>query len=120
MAHFAQLDASSIVQQVIVVDNINTIDLDGNESEAVGIAYCQSLYGAETIWRQTSYHANFRCNYAGTGFRYDTDLDAFIAPQPFPSWTLNAFCQWEAPMPMPNNNKPYNWNEGLLRWVCLY
>ena len=117
MAHFAQLNANSIVQDVIVVNNSDILDPDGNESEAVGIAFCQSLFGADTIWRQTSYNASFRCNYAGAGFRYDTDLDAFIAPQPFPSWSLNATCQWEAPVPMPNDGKPYFWNEGLLRWA---
>jgi hypothetical protein len=119
MAHFAELNAANTVLRVIVIANDEIIDDAGNESEAIGIAFCQSLYGAETIWRQTSYHANFRCNYAGAGFRYDTDLDAFIAPQPFPSWTLNANCQWEAPVPMPADNNPYVWNEGLLRWVGL-
>ena len=119
MAHFAKLNASSIVQEVIVVNNSDILDPDGIESEAVGIAFCQSLFGADTIWKQTSYNASFRCNYAGIGFRYATDLDAFIAPQPFPSWLLNASCQWEAPVPMPNDGKPYNWNEGLLRWVAL-
>jgi hypothetical protein len=119
MAHFAKLNASSIVQEVIVVNNSDILDPDGNESESVGIAFCQALFGADTIWRQTSYNGTFRCNYAGIGFRYDTDLDAFIAPQPFPSWSLNATCQWAAPVPMPNDGKPYNWNEGLLRWVAL-
>ena len=118
MAHFAQLNSSSIVQQVIVVSNSDILDPDGNESEAVGIAFCQALFGADTIWRQTSYNGIFRCNYAGAGFSYDTDLDAFIAPQPFPSWSLNTTtCQWQAPVPMPNDGKPYFWNEGLLRWV---
>ena len=118
MAHFAQLNASSIVQEVIVVNNSDILDPDGNESEAVGIAFCQALFGADTIWRQTSYNGTFRCNYAGIGSYYDTDLDAFIAPQPFPSWTLNTTtCQWAAPVPMPNDGKPYFWNEGLLRWV---
>jgi hypothetical protein len=119
MAHFAKLNASSIVQDVIVVDNSDIIDPDGNESETIGIAFCQALFGADTIWRQTSYHASFRKNYAGIGFRYDTDLDAFIAPQPYPSWTLNATCQWQAPVPMPTDGKAYNWDEGLLRWVAL-
>ena len=118
MAHFAQLNASSIVQQVIVVNNSDILDPDGNESEAVGIAFCQALFGADTIWQQTSYNGTFRCNYAGAGFRYDADLDAFIAPQPFPSWSLNAACQWQPPVPMPNDDKPYFWNEGLLRWVA--
>ena len=117
MAHFAQLDAINIVQRVIVVDNDNILDTDGNESEAVGITYCQALLGADTIWRQTSYNNNFRKNYAGEGYRYDADLDAFIAPQPFPSWSLNTeTCQWEAPKPYPTDGKIYIWNESLLRW----
>jgi len=120
MAHFAQLDANSIVQRVIVVDNDNILDSDGNESEAVGIAYCQTLLGADTTWRQTSYNGNFRKNYAGIGYRYDADLDAFIAPQPFPSWSLNTTtCQWEAPKQIPTSNRPYTWDESLLRWVAL-
>lgn len=120
MAHFARLNASSIVQEVIVVNNSDILDPDGNESEAIGIAFCQSLFGADTIWRQTSYHAGFRKNYAGIGFYYDTDLDAFIAPQPYPSWTLDPeTCQWQAPVPMPTDGRAYNWNESLLRWVVL-
>ena len=120
MAHFAQLDANNIVQRVIVVDNDNILDGNGNESEAVGIAYCQALLGADTIWRQTSYNNNFRKNYAGEGYRYDADLDAFIAPQPYPSWSLNTeTCQWEAPKQMPAGNRPYTWDESLLRWVAL-
>jgi hypothetical protein len=120
MAHFAQLDANNIVERVIVVDNDNILDADGNESEAVGIAYCQALLGADTIWRQTSYNGNFRKNYAEAGYRYDADLDAFIAPQPFPSWSLNTeTCQWEAPKQMPDSDRPYTWDESLLRWVAL-
>ena len=120
MAHFAKLTASNIVEEVIVVDNIHVLDSDGNESEAVGIAYCQSLYGAETIWRQTSYNGTFRCNYAGIGFYYDLDLDAFIAPQPYPSWSLNPdTAQWQAPKPYPVDGNAYSWSEPLLRWVNL-
>ena len=120
MAHFAQLDANNIVERVIVVDNDNILDADGNESEAVGIAYCQALFGANTIWRQTSYNGNFRKNYAGAGYQYDADLDAFIAPQPFPSWSLDTkTCQWEAPKQMPDSDRPYTWDESLLRWVAL-
>ena len=120
MAHFAQLDADNIVQRVIVINNSDILDEHGNESEAVGIAFCQSLYGAETIWRQTSYNATFRKNYAGAGYRYDAALDAFIAPQPYPSWSLNTTtCQWEAPKPYPTDGAVYTWNEGLLRWERL-
>ena len=89
MAHFAQLDASNIVQRVIVVDNDNILDTDGNESEAIGIAYCQALLGADTIWRQTSYNNNFRKNYAGEAYRHAAELDAFIEPQPYPRTSLN-------------------------------
>jgi hypothetical protein len=118
MAHFAQLDASSIVLRVIVIDNDNILDPDGNESEPVGIAFCRSLYGADTLWRQTSYNATFRKNYAGIGYRYDTSLDAFIVPQPYPSWTLNTdTCQWTPPKPYPTDGRAYSWDESLLRWV---
>jgi hypothetical protein len=118
MAHFAQLNADNIVTHVSVVDNDKTLDDDGNESEAVGIAYCQSVHGAETIWRQTSYNATFRKNYAGIGYRYDTTLDAFIAPKPYPSWHLNTdTCQWNAPKPYPTDGRTYYWDESLLRWV---
>jgi hypothetical protein len=119
MAHFAQLNTSSIVHEVIVVDNSNILDPDGKESEAVGIAYCQSLFGVETLWRQTSYHGSFRKNYAGIGYTYDASLDAFIAPQPYPSWTLDTqTCQWVAPVPMPTDGY-YTWSEDLRRWVRL-
>ena len=120
MAHFAQLDASNIVQDVIVVDNSNILDPDGKESEAIGIAYCQSLYGAATVWRQTSYNATFRKNYAGIGFTYDEAIDAFVPPQLFPSWSLNGeTAQWEAPTPYPTDGKIYVWSEPLLRWVDI-
>jgi hypothetical protein len=119
MAHFAELDANNIVQRVIVINNSDILDEQGNESETIGIAFCQSLYGAETIWRQTSYNATFRKNYAGTGYRYDVDLDAFIAPQPYLSWSLNTTtCQWEAPKPYPQDGRVYWWDESLLRWVA--
>ena len=71
MAHFAQLDENNIVTQVIVVSNEDIKDSDGNESELTGIAFCKSLIGSNTIWKQTSYNANIRKNYAGIGFTYD-------------------------------------------------
>ncbi len=120
MAHFAELDANNIVLRVIVVNNSDILDQYGYESENVGIAFCRSVFGAETIWRQTSYNATFRKNYAGIGYRYDAALNAFIAPQPYPSWGLNTTtCQWEAPKPYPTDGKVYAWNEGLLRWERL-
>jgi hypothetical protein len=120
MAYFAQLDSSYIVTEVISVNN-NTIDnLPFPESEPVGVAFLQSLFGSTTIWKQTSYNANFRKNYAGIGYTYDPVLDAFIAPQPYPSWLLNTTtCQWQAPVPYPDDGKTYIWDEATLSWVLV-
>ena len=84
MAHFAQLDDNNTVLQVIVVHNNECLDENGNESEAVGVAFCQSLLGGN--WKQTSYNGNMRFNYAGIGYQYDAIRNAFIAPKPYPSW----------------------------------
>ena len=98
MAHFAQLDDKSVVIRVIVVSNETIQNLPFPESEPVGVAFCQSLYGSTTIWKQTSYNASFRKNYAGIGYTYDPVLDAFIPPQPSPNCTLDVTtCQWVCP-----------------------
>ena len=103
MANFAQLDESYIVTKVIVVNNETINNLPFPESEPVGMAFLQSLFGSTTVWKQTSYNANFRKNYAGIGFTYDPVLDAFIPPKPYPSWVLNTTtCQWQAPVPYPS------------------
>lgn len=115
MAHFAQLDENNVVTQVIVVHNNDCLDANGNESEAVGAAFCQSLLGGN--WKQTSYNGNIRKNYAGIGYTYNETRDAFVAPQPFPSWVLNEDAKWEAPVPMPTDNKRYLWNEEQQNWV---
>lgn len=116
MAHFAQLDENNVVLQVIVVHNNELMD-GGVESEAKGIAFCQSLFPG-TQWVQTSYNANFRKNYAGQGYIYDLTLDAFIPPRPYPSWLLNQqTCQWEAPVPYPTDGKEYYWDEATLSWI---
>ena len=80
MAHFAWLDANNTVYQVSVVDNVNLLDENGNESEAVGIAYLTSVHGEGKVWKQTSYNGNFRGKYAGIGDTYDADLDEFVTP----------------------------------------
>lgn len=116
MAHFAQLDDLNTVLQVIVVHNNELLD-NGVETEAKGIAFCQSLF-PNTRWVQTSYNGNIRKNYAGVGFIYDQTRDAFIPPQPFPSWVLNeSNCQWEAPVPYPTDGQPYVWDETTQSWV---
>ena len=115
MAHFAKLE-NGTVTQVIVVSNADTANAEGVEIESIGAAFCERLLGGN--WKQTSYNGKMRKNYAGIGYTFDLGRDAFIAPQPFPSWVLNEqTCQWEAPVPMPVDGKMYNWNEATLNWV---
>ena len=117
MAHFAQLDQNNIVLQVIVVSNADT-SVGGHEIEAKGIAFCRSLFGQETNWAQTSYGGKTRKRYAGVGYSYDEQRDAFIPPQPYPSWELDPkTCDWAAPIPMPNDGFMYTWNESNQSWV---
>lgn len=118
MAHFAQLDENNIVVQVIVgVD-------EPHDGESI---YAQTT---GTIWKKTSYNTvggvhslggtPFRKNYAGIGFTYDAQRDAFIPPQQYPSWILNEqTCQWESPIPYPNDDKRYVWDESTTSWVAL-
>ena len=118
MAHFAQLNDENIVTQVIVVANQDTADKDGVENEAIGIAFCTNLLGG--TWKQTSYNGRIRKNYAGIGYKYDADLDAFIPPQPFASWILNNdTAQWEAPVVYPTDGGLYTWNEETLTWDAV-
>jgi hypothetical protein len=119
MAHFAQIE-NNLVTQVIVVNNSDCLDEQGNESEAIGIQFCTDLLGG--TWVQTSYNGNIRKNYAGIGFTYDETRDAFIAPTPFPSWILDEnTCQWEAPIPYPEvvegSTERYTWDEATVQWV---
>ena len=146
MAHFAQLDENNVVTQVIVVSNDDCLDSDGNESEAVGIAFCKSMFGNDTVWKQGSYNtghgkhyyyneiqdkpvadggAGFRKNFPGIGMIYNEDIDAFINPQPYPSWTLDATTgDWKSPVAHPNdsaNEDTYDsmgfiWNESTRAW----
>ena len=107
MAHFAQLDENNVVTQVIVVANSDTADVNGVESENIGVAFCQSLLGAETNWKQTSYNGNMRGNYAGIGMKYMTGVatlgvgstDVFIPQQPYASWTISTTeAEWVSPL----------------------
>jgi hypothetical protein len=80
MAHFAQLNENNIVTKVIVINNDVIIDSSGQEQEVLGIEFCKSLFGADTIWKQTSYNGTFRGTYAGEGYSYDESQDIFIPP----------------------------------------
>jgi hypothetical protein len=109
MAHYAFLDDNNLVTEVIV-----GID----ESQLIEGLNPETWYGnlrGQTC-KRTSYNGNIRKNYAGFGFTYDTERDAFIAPKPFASWILNEeTCRWEPPVPMPEGN--YRWDEESLSWV---
>lgn len=114
MAHFAELDANNVVLRVIVVDNKDTADAAGVEKEHIGAAFCERLFGGN--WKQTSYNGNIRKHYAGIGYTYDADMDAFVPPQPYPSWTLDADANWQAPVAMPTDGNKYAWNEANQSW----
>jgi hypothetical protein len=122
MAHFCQLDENNVVTQVIVVANSDTADASGVEKEHIGAAFCEKLLGG--TWKQTSYNGSIRKNYAGLGYTYDSEHDAFIPPKPFASWILNEeSCLWDAPVPMPEDAgtgeppKRYSWDEATTSWV---
>jgi hypothetical protein len=126
MAHFAKLGIGNIVEEILVVSN----DIATTEQE--GINFLRNLYKDQHLpVVQTSYntkagvHNNngtpLRKNYAGIGFKYDQQRDAFIPPKPFNSWILNEdTCLWEAPFPIPTteleNNQYYFWNESIINW----
>jgi hypothetical protein len=115
MAHFCELGPNNEVLRVIVVDNRDTADANGIEKEHIGAAFCERLLGGR--WVQTSYNGNKRKNYAGQGYTYDEQRDAFIPPKPFTSWVLNEdTCQWQAPTPMPTDGGMYSWDEATTSW----
>ena len=116
MAHFAMLDKNNIV----VFVTVGRDEDNGKEDELTA--------RTGDVYKQTSYNTRggvhslggtpFRKNYAGIGYTYDAGRDAFIAPQPFPSWVLNEdSCMWNAPTPMPTDDKQYSWDEATTSWV---
>lgn len=122
MAHFAQLNENNVVTNVIVVGDKDCLGKDGTESEQVGINFCQSIFGPDTRWVQTSINNRIRKNYAGIGFTYDAQRDAFIPPSPFSSWVLDEqTCLWEAPVPKPPDTETtvYVWDEELVQWAAI-
>ena len=117
MAHFAKLDDNNVVLEVNGVHNNELLDENGNESEAKGIAFLIAWSGGYTNWKQTSYNGNFRKNYAGAGYTYQADIDAFVPPQPYPSWTLDANVAWQPPVVKPTDDKMYSWDEATTSWI---
>ena len=136
MAHYAQLDESSKVLNIVLISDSDTLDGDGNESEAVGIAFCKSLWGSDTNWKKTSLNTRgnthikggtpFRKNYANVGGVYDVGRDAFYPDAPYASWILNeTTCIWEAPTPDPagpiadSGEQKYYWDEPSTSWKAV-
>lgn len=118
MAYFAELDDNNVVLRVLSVSNNDCPD-PAPANEQQGIDFLAGL-GLGTNWKQTSYNATFRKNYAGIGFTFDAARDAFIAPQPFASWILNeTTCQWEAPVAYPTDGGQYRWDEDTTSWVAV-
>lgn len=106
MAHFAEIDNNNIVTRVLVVDN---------SLEHRGAKFLSNDLGLGGTWIQTSYNNNFRKQFAGVGYKYDADKDIFIAPQPYPSWSLDNNFDWQPPTPMPDKGRWY-WDESTLSW----
>jgi len=103
MAHFARIE-NGIVVNVHVVNNINCLDENGKESEAVGIAFLKKVHGQNKEFVQTSYNGNIRKNYAGIGYTYDAQKNAFIAPKPEgEDWVFNEeTCRWDFTGKLPD------------------
>lgn len=111
MGYFAHIDDNNIVTQVIVADQ-GFID-----SGAVGdpLKWIETAYNSDTDGTPS-----LRKNYAGIGYTYDAELDAFVPPKPFPSWTLDSnTAQWVPPIPMPLDDQPYKWDEQSNNWVVM-
>lgn len=138
MAHYAKISSNNIVEEVIVVNNEDTLDENRNESEFIAVDFLQNVIGLGSNWKKTSYNTKggiyynlyntpsedqtkaFRKNYAGIGYTYDEQRDAFIPPKPYPSWILNEFsCLWKSPVPYPNDGNMYMWNEDTQTWNLI-
>ena len=107
MAHFARIE-NNLVTEVLAVHN----DLEDR-----GADFLANDLGLGGTWVQTSYNNNFRKQYAGIGFTYNATNDVFIAPQPYPSWSLDENYDWQPPTPRPDFNDVYFWNEEDLKWI---
>ena len=125
MAHFAELNSSKVVLQVIVVSNTD-VDAHGGDESVAAENFVATIvpYGTGgASWKQTSYNNNFRKQYAGIGYSYDSALDMFILPKPYPSWSLDASNDWQSPVTYPNDVEENSlevfitWDEDNTRWL---
>ena len=120
MAHFVKIE-NNIVTNGIVINNdvCGEPTLTFPDTEGAGRAFIANTLKFDGVWKQVSYNGNFRKQYAGIGFTYDSVADVFVAPQPYPSWTLDSNHDWQPPTPMPTDGKMYSWNEEELVWVAI-
>ena len=125
MAHFAELNSSNEVLQVIVISNTD-VDANGGDESTQAETFVATIvpYGTGGVaWKQTSYNNNFRKQYAGIGYSYDSSKDKFITPQPYPSWSLDSNDDWEAPVTYPTVTEigglpvMVYWDEPNLQWL---
>ena len=122
MAHYALLNGNTVVQVITGVhENETQQDADGSivggSSEAWEAFYASRPWFSGLTCKRTSYNGNIRKNYAGVGYTYDAERDAFIPPKPYPSWVLNEdTCRWDSPVPRPTDGKDYVWNENKREW----
>jgi hypothetical protein len=125
MAHFAELNSSNEVLQVIVISN-EDVDANGGDESTQAETFVATIvpYNPTGVaWKQTSYNNNFRKQYAGIGYSYDSSKDKFITPQPYPSWSLDANDDWQAPVPVPTVTEigglpvSISWDEPNLQWL---
>jgi len=116
MAHFARLNERNQVLNVEVVNNDVITDENGVEQEQIGIDFLTNLNNGGW-YKQTSYNGTIRKNFACKDYMYDTTRNAFIAQQPYTSWTLNeTTCKWKAPTAYPDDGKNYYWHEDTTSW----
>ena len=113
MAHFVKLNENNIVTAVYVVNNQ---ELDPLNEEESGIKFLVNWSNGHTNWIQTSYNHNIRKQFAGIGYTYDSVNDVFIAPQPYPSWSLDQNFDWQPPIARPTEGK-WIWDEELGEWL---
>lgn len=118
MAHFAKLDENNIVTEVLVINNEVLLKTDGTESEYKGKVFLNGLFGSST-WVQTSFNNNFRKQFAGVRYTYDSTNDVFILPQPFESWSLDSNFDWQPPVERPDDENIYDWNETNASWDLI-
>jgi hypothetical protein len=121
MAHYAFLDNNNIVTEVIVGVDEDVIQTDTDGTQVGGSSEVwETWYGnfRGQLCKRTSYNGNYRKNYAGIGYTFDSVRDAFIPPKPYPSWILNEdTCLWESPVPHPEGEGLWGWDEATLSWI---